>query len=158
MFRELQRKKQKLSAEECIRILCEEKRGVLSVIGEDGYPYGMPMNHFYNSEDGKIYFHSGKSGHRCDALKKENKASFCVYDSGYREAGEWALHIKSVIIFGKMEMIEDLEQISKISALLSRKFTADEGYIQAEIEQHARHTLLLALTPEQICGKIVEES
>ena len=24
--------------------------------GEDGYPYGIPMNHWYNPEDGKLYY------------------------------------------------------------------------------------------------------
>jgi len=46
MFRELARKKQQISDEECRRILAEEPRGVLSVLGDDDYPYGMPMNYF----------------------------------------------------------------------------------------------------------------
>ena len=60
MFRELLRKKQKLTESECIDLLINEKRGVLSVCGDNGYPYGMPMNHFYNESDGCIYFHTGK--------------------------------------------------------------------------------------------------
>ena len=67
MFRELVRKKKQIPQEECIRILKDEPRGVLSVLGDNDYPYGMPMNHFYNEEDGKIYFHCGKKGHRLDA-------------------------------------------------------------------------------------------
>ena len=70
MFREIVRKNKSLSRTECIEILKYEKRGVLSVIGDEGYPYGMPLNHFYNEEDGKIYFHSGKTGHRIDALRE----------------------------------------------------------------------------------------
>ena len=158
MFREMLRKKKQLPKEECIRILKEEKRGVLSVNGDDGYPYGMPMNHFYNETDGKIYFHSGRAGHRLDSLKKDGKASFCVYDEGYRDDGHWALNIKSVIIFGKIEIVDDAERIADISAKLSRKFTADEAYIQSEIEKYASNTLLLELTVEHICGKLVEES
>ena len=69
MFREMLRYKQALSEEECIEILKKELRGVLSVLGDDGYPYGMPINHFYNEEDGKIYFHSGMQGHKIDAMK-----------------------------------------------------------------------------------------
>ena len=61
MFREMLRKKQALTEEECIRILKEEPRGVLSVLGDDGYPYGMPLNHYYCEEDGKIYFHCSPS-------------------------------------------------------------------------------------------------
>ena len=73
MFRELIRKNKKLPTEECIHILKTEKRGVLSVNGDHGYPYAMPMNHYYNEEDGKIYFHCGKIGHRLDSLKKTTK-------------------------------------------------------------------------------------
>ena len=158
MFRELIRKNKKLPDNECIELLKSEKRGVLSVQGEDGYPYGMPMNHFYNEEDGKIYFHSGNIGHRLDALKKCNKVSFCVYDQGYRKKGEWALNIKSVIAFGKIEIVDDLHVIADITAKLSRKFTNDEDYIKDEIEKHAHRTILLVLTVEHLCGKLVEES
>ncbi|HAM68201.1 MAG TPA: 5-nitroimidazole antibiotic resistance protein, partial [Ruminococcus sp.] len=59
MFRKLARIKQQLDDAECIRILTEEKRGVLSVLGDDGYPYGMPLNHYYDPADGRLYFHSG---------------------------------------------------------------------------------------------------
>ena len=59
MFRELVRKKQQLSQEEAIAVLKQEPRGVLSLQGDDGYPYGIPMDHFYNEADGCIYFHCG---------------------------------------------------------------------------------------------------
>ena len=158
MFRELIRKNKKLPENECIDILRSEKRGVLSVNGDNGYPYGMPMNHFYNDDDGVIYFHCGKVGHRLDSIKKNNKVSFCVYDSGYRNDGEWALNIKSVIVFGRIEIIDNAEKIADISYKLSRKFTSDEAYIKKEIDQYAAATLLLALTPEHICGKAIQES
>ncbi len=156
MFRELQRKNKELSRQECISILVKEKRGVLSVIGDGGYPYGMPMNHYY-ADDGNVYFHCGKSGHRIDALKKCEKVSFCVYDEGIKNEGEWALTIKCVIIFGKVEIIDNPDVITEISARLSRKFTDDEAYIKKEIECYAHETLIIKLMPEHICGKRVEE-
>ena len=158
MFRELTRKKQELSREECVRILQTEKRGVLSVNGEDGYPYGTPMNHWYNAEDGKLYFHCGRAGHRLDALQRSGKASFCVYDGGCCEQGDWALRFKSVILFGEIEIIDDPARVVEITAKLCRKFTQDEAYIKAEIAQHTHRTLLLAMTPLHICGKSVKES
>ncbi len=158
MFRELIRKNKKLSMQECVEILKNEKRGVLSVIGDDDYPYGMPMNHFYNEDDGKIYFHCGKIGHRLDSLRKHNKVSFCTYDNGYRKEGEWALNVKSVIVFGKIEIIEDADKIADITKKLSYKFTQDENYINREIELFLNKTLLLELTPEHISGKSVTES
>ena len=158
MFRELQRKNKQISMEECIELLKKETRGVLSVLGDGDYPYGMPMNHWYNEEDGKIYFHCGKSGHRLDALRKCNKVSFCTYDSGYREEGDWALHVKSVIVFGTIEIIDDMDTIANVARKLSYKFTQDEEYIRTEIEKYAKATLLLQLTPEHICGKQITES
>lgn len=158
MFRELQRKDKQISTEECIKVLAQETRGVLSVLGDDDYPYGMPMNHWYNEEDGKIYFHCGKSGHRLNSLKKSDKVSFCVYDKGYHEEGEWALKVKSVIVFGRIEVIDDMDKIADVARKLSYKFTQDEAYIQHEIDKYAVATLLLQLTPENICGKLVTES
>ena len=158
MFRKLIRKNKKLSNEDCITILKNETRGVLSVIGDEGYPYGMPMNHFYNDEDGCIYFHTGNIGHRLEALKKCDKVSFCTYDKGYRNEGEWAFNVKSVIVFGKIEILNDIKTITDITTKLSYKFTNDEEYIKKEIEQSGHRTLLLKLKPEHICGKLVNEA
>ncbi|MBP3697768.1 MAG: pyridoxamine 5'-phosphate oxidase family protein [Clostridia bacterium] len=158
MFRELTRIKNKLSDEACIRILTTEKRGVLSVNGDGGYPYAMPMNHYYNPDDGAIYFHCGKTGHRLDSLKKDGRVSFCVYDGGFRKDGEWALNIGSVIVFGKIEIIDEPSVTADISEKLSLKFTADADYIRNEIKNFAANTLILKLKPENICGKLVNES
>lgn len=158
MFRELTRKNKQLSVQECIRVLENETRGVLSVLGDDGYPYGMPMNHFYNSDDGKIYFHCGKTGHRLDALRRDSKVSFCTCDGGSRDAGEWAFKVKSVIVFGRIEIVDSMERIIEITSKLGRKFTTDEEYIRKEIEMYSDVTLLLILSPEHICGKLVTEA
>ena len=158
MFREMVRQKQQLAKEECIEILKNEKRGVLSVLGDDDYPYGMPLNHYYCEEDGKIYFHGGRGGHKIDAMKRHEKASFCVYDEGFRKEGEWALNIRSVIVFGRIEFIPDRETTYRISAELSRKFTNDEEYIRRELEKSGPGTLMFALIPEHMTGKLVNEA
>jgi len=158
MFRELVRKKQQISQEECIQILKNEKRGVLSVHGDNGYPYGMPLNHYYCEEDGKLYFHSGMTGHKIDALRQNSKVSYCVYDEGYRKEGEWALNIRSVILFGRIEFLEDREKIYEISRKLSYKFTDDTAYIEREIEHSGPRTLMFALTIEHMTGKLVNEA
>ncbi len=158
MFRELTRKHKQISREECIDVLNTETRGVLSVLGDNDYPYGMPMNHWYNEEDGCIYFHCGPVGHRLDSLKKHSKVSFCTFDKGYRREGSWALNVRSVIVFGTIDILDDPETIADITTKLSLKFTQDEEYIRHEIRNYARNTLLLRLTPEHICGKLVEES
>ena len=158
MFREIARIKQQLPREECIELLKNELRGVLSVLGDDDYPYGMPINHYYCPEDGKIYFHSGISGHKIDAIRRHDKASFCVFDQGYRKDGEWALNIRSVIVFGRIEIVEDHARALEISRKLSYKFTSDEKYISDEIDHAGFRVLCFALVPEHITGKLVNES
>ena len=157
MFREITRAKQALSQEECIAILKEQLRGVLSVLGDNDYPYGMPLNHYYNEEDGKLYFHSGKSGHRIDAMKRHDKVSYCVYDDGRHLEGNWYLTFRSVIVFGRIEIIDDREKIYNIARKLSHKFTDDDNYIEHEIGKSGPGTLMFALVPEFMTGKTVSE-
>ena len=157
-FCKMRRFKQELSKEECIEILKKEPRGVLSVFDENGYPYGIPMNHWYNEADGKLYFHGAKSGHKLEAIKRYDKVSFCVYDSGYRNEGEWALNIKSVVAFGRMKVVEDPDKVVEICTNIGHKFTDDKEYLEDELQRALPRVLCLELTPEHMTGKRVKES
>ncbi len=158
MFRPMRRIKQQISDEQCIEILKNEPRGILSIMGEDGYPYGMPLNHWYCEENGKIYFHGAKAGHKIDAIKANPKASYCVYDKGFKKPGEWALNINSVIIFGEIKLVEDEELTKKICIQLSEKFTNDQDYIAREIKNFLANVQCLEFTPVHMTGKLVNES
>lgn len=158
MFREMRRFKQKVSDDECIEILKSTKRGVLSVIGDDGYPYGMPINHYYCEEDGKIYFHGAKAGHKIDAIKACDKASYCVYNDGFRKEGEWALNITSVITFGRLSLVEDEDVALKICSELTKKFTDDQTYLERELQHFFKNVQCIELVPEHMTGKLVNES
>ena len=157
MFRNITRKKQALSEEECLEILKSAKRGVLSVNGDDGYPYGMPLNHYYDPKDGKLYFHGGRIGHKIEAMKRDDRASFCVLDEGTLDPEGWFFHFRSVIVFGRIEFIEDEEKVIEKVRELSYKFTQDDGYIDGEIAKDLKGTLMFALVPEHITGKHVRE-
>ena len=158
MFREMRRKKQELPREDCVAVLRQEKRGVLSVLGDGGYPYGVPLDYWYCEEDGNLYFHSAKAGHKLDAVKKCDKASFCVMDGGFRREGEWALNIRSVIVFGRVRLVEDHQRALDLCRNLARKFTEDEDYIEREILRAGPRVLCFALVPEHMSGKLVNES
>lgn len=157
MFRKMRRSKQELTKEECIEILKKEPRGVLSVQGEDGYPYGMPMTHWYNEKDGKIYFHGAKSGHKIDAIKNCDKVSFCVMDEGYRKEGEWALNIRSVIVFGRLHSGRTGKGRGNLHKFM-QKFTDDKAYVEHELKHSGPAVLCLELEPEHMTGKLVNES
>lgn len=158
MFREMRRIRQQISKEECIGILKNEPRGVLSVLGDEGYPYGIPMDHWYSKEDGKLYFHCAKEGHKLDAVVRCDKVSYCVMDKGYRNEGEWALNIRSVIVFGRIRIVEDEDKKREICTALCRKFTDDEEYLQKELKNSFPRVCCLELTPEHMAGKLVNEA
>lgn len=127
-------------------------------MGEDGYPYGLPISYWYCETDGKIYFHGAKNGHKMDAIQRCDKASFCVYDEGFRREEEWALNIKSVIVFGRIQQVRDAQKTEEICRNLCAKFTDDPTYAQQEWEKSGVRVLCLALTPEHMTGKLVNES
>ncbi len=158
MFREMRRWKQRIREEECIRILKETPRGVLSLIGDDGYPYGVPLDHWYDESDGKLYFHSAKEGHKLDAIAGCDKVSYCVCEKGYRKEGDWALYINSVIVFGRMKLVEDQEKTREICTNLCRKFTEDEAYLQKELKNALPRVQCLELSIEHMTGKLVHEA
>ena len=158
MFRPMRRFKQQISDEECREVLILEPRGVLSVIGDDGYPYGIPMDHWYSEEDGKLYFHCAKEGHKLDAIRACDKVSYCVMDKGFRKEGEWALNIRSVVVFGRIKIVDDEAKRIEIGTNLCRKFTDDESYIELEVKNALPRALCLELIPEHITGKLVNES
>lgn len=158
MFRPMRRIRQQISEAECIRILQEEKRGILSMHGEDGYPYGIPMNHWYNPADGKLYFHGAGTGHKIDALTACDKVSYCVFDAGFRREGEWALNVNSVVVFGRISLVTDGEKARMICENLCRKFTDDEEYIRKELESALPRVQCLELVIDHMTGKLVNES
>ena len=158
MFRPLRRFRQALSPEECAALLCQERRGVLSVLGDEGYPYGVPMNFWYDQANGLICFHGAKEGHKQDALARLDKASFCVYDQGVRQGDDWPLHVKSVVVFGQVRVVEDQARAMEICRQLCHRFTNDEEYIQREIQQAGPRVRCLELVIQHISGKAVIES
>ena len=101
-FREIRRAKQALSPEETFAVLKDAKRGVLSIIGDGGHPYGVYMNPHYDESDGKIsYFHGAKVGHKVESLRKDPRASFTVIDDGVKNEGDWAFTFRSIVVFGR---------------------------------------------------------
>ncbi len=156
MFREMRRSEQALTYDEMIEVLKKETRGVLSVQGDDGYPYGVPIDHYYDEESGKLYFHGAKFGHRVDAIKRDPKVSYCVFGQEYQKEGDWAKYFKSVI--GKAELIEDYDETIYWSVKLCSKFACSQEYIDEEVEIHGPKTLCFSIDIENMNGKLVHEA
>ena len=158
MFREMRRIKQQVSNGKCKEVLTNEWRGVLSVLGDNDYPYGVPMNFFYDENDNAIYFHCAKSGHKLDAINKHPKCSFTVFDKGVQRENHWSKDFVSVIVFGKIEILEDREEAHEKVIKLAEKYFPDHSEINAEMNAHFKNALCLKLSIEHISGKQVNES
>ena len=155
MFRKMRRLGQELSKEECIDILINEPRGVLALLGDDDYPYAIPMSHVY--VDGKIYFHGAQKGHKIDAVNRHPKVSYCVMDEGVKAEGSWWYTFRSVIIFGKIRTLADRdEKIDKLTHLGDKFFPTHEETID-EINRLLDRTEVFEITIEHMSGKVVKE-
>lgn len=158
MFRPMRRFKQQLSDSEALEVLQQAKRGVLSVIGDDGWPYSIWLNPHYRKEDGRIYFHGAKEGHKIDALRKDDRVSFTVIDDGVRDEGGWAYTFRSVVVFGRIEFVKDHEFAIELCRELARRFNPSEADIEKEIQMAGARVQVLCLIPEHITGKRVHEA
>ena len=145
MFREMRRFKQLLPQETAVEILNRNTGGTLALLGDEDYPYAVPISYVY--ADGKLYFHSAKSGHKIDAIKKHEKASFCVIDKDEIVPEKYTTYFRSVIAFGKVRLVEDAEEMRRVATVLAMKYSADfaEG-IPAEIDSSIRNMAIIEMT------------
>ncbi len=151
-MREMRRIGQLLSQEDCEIILKENTSGVLAVYGEDDYPYGVPLSYVYAG--GKLYFHSAQAGHKIDAIRKNNKASFTIIAQDNIVPKEYTTYFRSVIVFGQVRILEnDAEKRAAIEQL-AEKYMPDlkEGRLQ-EIEKEFSRLCMLELTIDHMTGK-----
>ena len=131
-FRPMRRKRQELPKEECEKILNKATAGVLSVLGDGGYPYGVPMSFVY--AEGKLYFHSAVEGHKLDAIAKEDKCSFTIIDQDEIHPDEYTSYFRSVIAFGRIQRLESMEELILGLRLLGEKYNpGDHAGLQHEI-------------------------
>ena len=151
-FRPMRRNRQQLSIEECERILGRCTSGVLALAGDGDYPYAVPLSYVY--ADGAIIFHSAVEGHKVDAIKRDDRCSFCVIDKDEVKPAEFTTHFRSVIAFGRIQMIEDADEKVQALRLLGRRYSpGDEPGLQHEIDKSLDHVLLLRLDIEHMSGK-----
>lgn len=152
MFRELRRKKQLLSEQETLRVLEEGKTGIVGVLGDDGYPYTVPIN--YVSLEDKIYFHSAKKGHKIDAIAKEPKVSMTVVEKDDVVSREFTTYFRSIQLFGKAYVVEDEAERNVAFRALCEKFSgADLDRYEEIMSKEAAAAAIVRIDIEHITGK-----
>ena len=152
-FRQMRRSGQQLDKQLCVEILQRNTAGVLSVLGDNGYPYGVPLSYVY--QDGTLYFHCAKEGHKLDALLGSSKASFCVIDQDQVVPEKYTTYFRSVIAFGQATVLEDPAEIQQAMCALGCKYApADtKEHLMAEIQGSKDRTAVIKFSVEHMTGK-----
>ncbi|MCD8181096.1 MAG: pyridoxamine 5'-phosphate oxidase family protein [Firmicutes bacterium] len=151
MFREMRRKNQALSREECVDILNRATSGTLAVSGDDGYPYAVPLSFVYN--DNKIIFHCAKKGHKIDAIRRSDKVSFCVIDADDVVPEEFTTYFRSVIVFGRARILENDEIRAAINTLSEKYDFGDYDARKREIDKFFPALCMVEISVEHMTGK-----
>jgi len=154
MYREMRRKNQQLSEEESAGILEGCTSGVMAVLGDGDYPYTVPISYVYDKQAQKIYFHSAKTGHKIDAVRRMDKASFCVIDKDEVVPEKFTTRFRSVIVFGRVRVIESGKEWEEAIKKLAAKYAPGEssGSIQKEINTSPQF-VIMELAIEHMSGK-----
>lgn len=152
MFRQMRRKKQVLTKEDCELVLERGTSGVLAVQGDGGYPYAVPLSYVYTG--GKIVFHCAKQGLKLDAIAQNDKVSFCVIDLDDIQPERYTTYFRSVIAFGRARVLEEEAEKRAAIEALAAKYTPDdpEGRKQ-EIEREYRALCVVAIEIDHLSGK-----
>lgn len=153
MFRTMRRKEKLMSEEAAASILNTADFGTLACTGEDGYPYSVPLNYAY--DNGKIYFHSAKTGHKLDNIRFNDKVSFSAV--GYYKVlpDKFDTEYDSVIVFGKAAPITDEAEKKRALLLLIEKYS--RGYLAEGIEYIQKGALAASvyqIAIEHMTGKL----
>lgn len=152
-FRPLRRKSREMSEERCRAVLRTASSGVLAVLGDGGWPYAVPLSFVLLGN--ALFFHGAKTGEKLDALRAEERCSFCVVDRDDVDPDRYTTHFRSVIVFGRLrELTDEAEKREKITALAKKYNPTDtaehrEKYIDDELAAMS----MLRLDIEHMTGK-----
>ena len=154
----MRRFKQQVADIECKRILTQEKRAAFSVIGDDGYPYTIPINFYYDEDDNTIYFHGAKEGHKIDAIKNCDKVCFTVWNQGFKNDDAWEWNATSVVVFGKAKFVDNPAIIEDRLRKMALKYYPNKEEVDAEMSSPAFNRVqMIAIEIEYMTGKLVNE-
>lgn len=155
-MREMRRFKQALTQEQCGEILNRGTSGVLAAAGDGGWPYAVPLSYVW--QNGKVYFHCAVTGHKIDAIRADNRVSFCVVDRDQVVPEEYTTYYRSVIVFGRARVLDDPDEKRRTIEALGRKYRPGfEAGLAAEIDGSWERFLMVELAPERVTGKQARE-
>ena len=120
---------------------------------DDGLPYIVPMHFAYREKC--LYLHTGTKGRKIDILRKNNRVCFemDLLDGIVRadEACRWTTRYRSVVGYGRAQIIDDPEAVQQGLDLLMEKYAGRTAWTYAA--PALKQTLILRITIESMTGK-----
>lgn len=150
-FRPMRRAARKTEQKDAEAFLTHTPYGVLSVTGDGGYPYAVPLNFVY--ADGCIYFHCAKTGHKIDAIQKDNRVCFCAVSHEEVIPSEYTTHYESVTAFGRAHIVKDEAEKHRAAVRLCEKYACPQAGIEAEYERFLNALCIVKIEIEHLSGK-----
>ena len=154
MFREIRRKDRLIDREAGVALLEKCEYGVLSVLGDDDYPYGVPVNFVF--KDDCIYIHGFLDGHKIDAMKKHPKVCFTAVGDIEIMKGQISTNYISVIAFGKAEVIapsdNDIRDMA-FAAIMDKYIPGESDRTNEYIKANEARTNLIKIDVEHLTCK-----
>ena len=154
MFRKIRKIKNEIDNDAVDSLLHSCRRGVLSMNGEDGYPYAIPVNYYYDEANQKIYFHGAKAGYKVDCLNRNDKVCFTVFGNESIKDLEWAPYVQSVVVFGRCRIVDTDNEVLKTFMM---KYYPDVDLIDKVIEEDSKFVQMYEISIEHKSGKQVQE-
>ncbi|HQL47488.1 MAG TPA: pyridoxamine 5'-phosphate oxidase family protein [Holophaga sp.] len=150
--RPLRRKDRAVPEAEAWGILQRADWGVLSTVGADGWPYGVPLNHVV--VEGRVYAHAAATGHKLDNLAAEARASYCAVSEAEVRPANLATRYASAILFGRVRLVtEAAEREQALRALAERFAPGETAALDKSLVHEGPRTAVLRLDVERITGK-----
>ncbi|MCM1221402.1 MAG: pyridoxamine 5'-phosphate oxidase family protein [Lachnospiraceae bacterium] len=114
----MRRTERRLEQAEAENILRENQYGVLSTVGSDGNPYGVPLSYVFR--ENCLYFHCATEGRKIENIGFCNRASFCVVGKTELLPSQFSTRYESVIAEGYVHELTADEKISALSEIVEK--------------------------------------
>ena len=141
-----------LSPADTMALLKKGHHAVLSVNGEEGYPYAVPVN--YVVVDDTVYIHSAPYGYKIECLEKDPKCCLSVIVSAQILPEKMTAKYESVVAFGTITMVQDREEkVKALTGFVTQLGAGHEAVGYKMIETTPDKTAILRLQVDAITGK-----
>lgn len=151
MFREMRKKNREISAEKAMDILISCPWGTLSMQGDDGYPYGVPVN--FVVMNGAIYIHCAQEGHKLDAIRACSKVCFSAVAKADILSAEFSTGFASAIAFGAAREVDGDEKVRALLGFIE-KYSPDHLEAGAAyVHRAAAATNMIRIDIAHVSGK-----